>query len=179
MADRFTTTTAADAAPDTEVDPELSAADAVVYVIQSYFHYRDQDNYPKCDEELVTDEGWFADSDSAAARCEQLNARNQAFYDASMDAKRRSHETSIREAQRKNMEAAAIRAAGMPKEDVAVPAPFVPETLAKFLARSNHTVYEPVQIRRSDHDGIARARTADPGDDQASDVKSSTDLIAA
>jgi FAD/FMN-containing dehydrogenase len=179
MPETPTPKTLSDAEPTSEVSIDLNSSDMVVHVIQSCFYYRDQDNYPKCDEDLVADEGWFADNESAAARCEQLNARNRAFYDTSMATKKRAHDRSIQEAERKNLEAAAIRAAGMQKSDVAVPKPFVPETFERFFAQSNHTVFEPVQIRRSDHDGIARARTADSGDDQASEVKSSTEVTAA
>lgn len=135
----------------------VDTTDPVVYVIQSSFNYRDPSNHPKSDEDLVVLEGWFADRASAAVRCTQLNARNHAYYDACMATKARERDVAIRVAQQKNQEAAAIRAAGMLKADIAVPSPFVPETFEKFFSGSNHTTYEPVEIRRSDHDGIARA----------------------
>jgi hypothetical protein len=153
--------TTPEARPDAElvVEAELDtvSTDAVVYVIQSNYHYRDLDNHPKTDEELLDDEGWFADKASAVTRCQQLNAQNLAYYDTSMAIKKRAHDATIRHAEKKNLEAAAIRAAGLKKDDVPVPPAFVPETFEKFLSVGNHTIYEPVEIRRSDHDGIARA----------------------
>lgn len=136
------------------------ADDAVVYVIQSNYHYRDQDNYAKCDEELLAEEGWFAEAASAAVRCEQLNAQNLSYYETSMAARKRGHDAKIREAEKTNREAAAIRAAGMAKADVAVPPPFEPEGYEKFVAQTNHTTFEAVAVRRSDHDGITRAGAA-------------------
>jgi hypothetical protein len=140
-----------------EVDP----VNPVVFVIQSRFNYRDQDNRPAYDEVLADDEGWFSERDSADIRCEQLNARNRVYYDTAVSSKAREHTLKIRDAEKKNLEAAAIRAAGMTKLDVPVPADFVPETFEKFFAQSNHTTYAAIEIRRSDYDGIARALSTD------------------
>ncbi|MCI4659632.1 hypothetical protein [Cryobacterium zhongshanensis] len=147
------------AEPEGALEPELDAINAVVYVIESSYNHRDQDNRPASEEALVVDEGWFADHASADARCVQLNARNRAYYDTSMATKERNHNALIRVAEKKNLEAAAIRSAGLPKADVAVPPAFAPETFEKFFSGSNHTTYAPIPIRRSDHDGIARAAT--------------------
>ena len=137
----------------------VDTINAVVYVIQSTFNFLDPDNRPASVDDLVVDEGWFSDNESATARCEQLNARAQAYYDASMATNKRRRDAAISAAEKKNLEAAAIRSAGMLKADVSVPPSFVPESFAKFFAGSNHTTYVPIAIRRSDHDGIARAVT--------------------
>lgn len=153
-----TTITAKVAAePEGGVELELDTVNSVVYVIQSSYNHSDQNNQRVSNKDLVTEEGWFADSASAAVRCDQLNARNHAYYDTAMATKKRDRDTLIRGAEKKNLEAAAIRSAGMQKDDVAVPPTFVPETFEKFFSGSNHTTYEPIAIRRSDHDGIARA----------------------
>lgn len=153
--------------------------DTVVYVIQSSYHYRDPDNRAKCDEELLVEEGWFADAASAAVRCEQLNARNRSYYETSMAARKRSHDAKIREAEKANREAAAIRAAGMAKADVAVPPPFEPEDYETFVSQSNPTTYEAIAVRRSDHDGIARAGASAPADAGEPGEQDSTEVDAA
>lgn len=147
----------------------------VIHVIQSAYHYRDQDNHPKTDETLLDDEGWFADTASAAARCDQLNAQNRTHYDTQVAADEREHAAKIRKAEQLNREAAAIRAGGMTKTDVPVPSAFVPETFEKFLSRSSHTSYEPLEIRRSDHDGIARAEEPAVATDEQVVQKTSTE----
>jgi hypothetical protein len=152
--------------PQAEDDADAAVATAVdstvVHVIQSSYHYRDRDNHPTRDEELVEEEGWFADAASAAARCDQLNAQNHTHYLTSMASRKREHDTKVPRAEQHNLEAAAIRGAGLKKDDVAVPPPFVPVPFEKFLAGTSYTSYEPLQIRRSDHDGIARAGEAHP-----------------
>jgi len=129
----------------------------VVHVVQSTFHHRDNDNRLVSDVEILVDEGWFADVDSARTRCEQLNARGRAYYDSAIAAQQRAHQVKTQTAERLNLEAQAIRAAGMTKSDVALPKPFVPEPFETFFSEANHTSYEAIHIRRSDHNGIAPA----------------------
>lgn len=138
-------------------DGDSITDNTVVHVIQSTYHHRDENNRQVSDDSLMDDEGWFADLASATTRCDQLNAKNQAFYATRMATLQREREAAIRIAETKNLEAAAIRKAGLPKDDVAVPPPFEPETFEAFFAKSSHTSYAPLEIRRSDHDGIAPA----------------------
>jgi hypothetical protein len=142
---------------ENDTSETIDTANSVVYVVQSTYNHRTPDNLRVSDQDLVANEGWFADVESARIRCGQLNARNHAYYDACMDTKKRERAALIHDATQTNLEAAAIRSAGMLKSDVAIPLAFVPETFEKFFSKSNHTTYEPIAIRRSDHDGIARA----------------------
>ena len=146
--------------PNSTIQVDVDATSAVVYVIQSSYHYRDQDNYPKTDEVLEDDEGWFADAESAAARCDQLNAPKRTHYENVMASEKRDHGVKIELARQKNREAAVLRAGGIAKTDVKVPKPFEPDVFEAFLSRSSYTVHEPVAIRRSDHDGLVRASIA-------------------
>jgi hypothetical protein len=149
----------ADAVDDDVAQAALDSAGvtAVVHVIQSSYHHTDRDNRRVSTDEILTDEGWFVDRASAQIRCAQLNAKHQAFYTTRMDILKRERQTAIRAAEKKNREAAAIRGAGMSKSDVPVPAPFTPESFADFFSKTSYVSYEPIEIRRSDHDGIARA----------------------
>lgn len=142
-----------------EEPPPPPAENAVVYVIESSHHFRDHDNNPKSKDELLADEGWFADEASAEVRCRQLNEKNRLYYDTRMASLKRSHDAKIRQAEKANKEAAAIRAAGLRKKDQPVPPPFVAEPFDSFLSNSSHTRYEAIEVRRSDHDCIARAET--------------------
>ncbi|ROR76013.1 hypothetical protein SAMN06295974_3841 [Plantibacter flavus] len=152
--------------PDTSAtavleEPPIETADdfddKIVHVIESRYHYRDDDNYPVVKDEIQVDEGWFSTPESAQARCDYLNTRHIAGYNASVDAARRAHEAKIQRAELANQEAAVIRAAGLNKADVRVPPPFVAESLASFRSGTSYTVYEVVEIKHSDHDGLARA----------------------
>jgi hypothetical protein len=133
------------------------AADITVHVIRSSYHHRDVDNRPTVDEQIVEDEGWFADSASAAVRCEQLNANDRALHASDMDRRRRDRDAKIAAAETANREAAILRANGMPKDDIPVPKEFTPTAFEDWRHERPHTVFEVIEIRRSDHDGMARA----------------------
>lgn len=148
---------ATDSRADTVVDLTERIEDDTVYVIQSCYHYRDVDNYPKVEEELQVDEGWFASRFAADLRCEYLNARNRSGYNNAVAAQKRAHDAKIAKAELANREAAAIRSAGMNKPDVPVPAPFVAQSFERYLSESSYTSYESIAIKHSDHDGLARA----------------------
>lgn len=136
----------------------------VVHVIQSAYHYLDADNRPRTDEQILEEDGWFADPESAALRCGQLNAKNRALYDVAMSRAKRERDVKIQAAETANREAAVLRANGMHKTDVKVPPPFEPVPFEEYRPDHGHTTYEVVEIRRSDHDGIARARRTSTGD---------------
>jgi len=143
--------------PDAELDAGPGDDVNVVHVIQSSYHYRDQDNYPKSDDAIMDDEGWFADAGAAAIRCEKLNAQNRVLYDSTMATRKRERDAKIQKAEQHNLEAGVLRAAGIPKDDVAVPTAFVAPPFETYSPDHPHTSYEVMEIRRSDHDGIARA----------------------
>lgn len=130
---------------------------ALVHVIQSAYHYRDADNYPTTEEKILEDEGWFADVASAGVRCDQLNAQHRALYDVAMARAKRERDAKIAFAVTANREAALLRANGLEKKDVIVPDEFVPTPFENWAPGHSHTVYEVIEIRRSDHDGIATA----------------------
>lgn len=147
----------------------------LVRVIQSIYHYRDADNYPTTEEKILEDEGWFADAASAGIRCEQLNAQHRKLYDVAMARAKRERDAKIAAAETANKEAALLRANGLDKKDVIVPDAFVPTPFGSWAPGHSHTVYEVIEIRRSDHDGIATAgRTGAAESDTTGGVVSGT-----
>lgn len=155
--------------PDSTTDMVTDVAETtagVVYVIQSTHHYRDLDNYPRNEDQILEDEGWFVDEASAAVRSDQLNENNRRLYDVAMDRARRDREAKIRVAETANAEAAILRANGMTKADVPVPSAFVPTPFEDYVPEGSWTSYAVLPITRSDHDGIARAQPTSAADDK-------------
>jgi len=130
-----------------------------VLVIQSSHVYRDLDNHPACEDKILEEEGWFAHRPAAEKRCDELNDRNRRLYDVAMAREAREVDAKIRAAKATNREAAILRANGIPKQDVPVPAEFVPVPFERYTPAGSYTTYDVVEIPRSDHDGIAPAGT--------------------
>lgn len=152
----MTDTTTLEAAKEVEND--------VVHVIQSSYHYLDGSNRPVQDDTVMDEEGWFGDAESAAHRAHQLNEQNREHYEADMARQKRDRDARIARAEESNREAAVLRANGIAKNDLDVPAPFVPTPFEDYRPDS-HTVYAAIQMRRSDHDGIAQAFAAKADDE--------------
>lgn len=131
-----------------------------VYVIQSTFHYRDADHRPVTDEQVLVDEGWFEDVESATVRRDQLNAQNRRLYDVDMERARRDREAKIAAATRTNAEVAVLRQNGFDRQFVDVPAGFEPVPFEDYRPDRSFTTYEVVAIHRSELDGIASAAGA-------------------
>lgn len=129
----------------------------VVHVIQSTYHSRDEDGRPTATDSILENEGWFADAESAAIRCAQLNEQNRSIYDVAMSRAKRDRESKIAAAEQTNREAAILRANGIEKPSVYVPAEFVPTPFEGYVPDHSHTSYAVMSIDRSDHDGIAQA----------------------
>lgn len=137
---------------------EAEQSPGAVLMIMSTYHSHDADNRPTSEDILLEEEGWFADRTSADRRVEELNARTDALYNTEVDRLRRAHEQKTRAAKQHNREAAAIRAAGMRKADVPVPAPFEPPTKERVLAHTSYTAYEVIKVERSELDALAAAK---------------------
>lgn len=138
-------------------NPAVGVDASLVYVLQSTYHYRDIDNYPTSDDSILEEEGWFADAATAKLRCDQLNAQNRALYDVAMARAKRERDAKIKAAEATNQEAAILREHGIAKNDVPVPAPFVPTPFEQYRPEGGHTTYEVLAITRSDHDHLAPA----------------------
>jgi hypothetical protein len=132
-------------------------ADTVIHVIESSYHYTDADGRPAVDHSIEEDEGWFANAESATIRSEQLNAQNRALYDVEMDRRKRERDAKILAAETSNREAAVLRANGFEKADVRVPEPFESVPYEQWRPDRVHTTFAVIEMKRSDHDGIARA----------------------
>ena len=132
-------------------------APETIHVIQSSYNYRDIDNYPKTDDEVMEDEGWFADRGAAQARVDELNQNNVKLWESEQKRLRRTHNAKIAVVRQHNREAEAIRVAGMRKADVPVPATYVVESFESFMRKAtNYTSYSVLEI--------SRAKTDAPGE---------------
>lgn len=125
-----------------------------VWAIESSYAPYDLDNRREVTSTIDVDEGWFSTEEEAKKRVEQLNesiARMHAEDERRAEA---LHQAKIDAALQTNREAAAIRAAGMSKDDVAIPKPYRPRTLEQFLRSRSYTAYEAVAVERSEHDSL-------------------------
>lgn len=152
----------------------LPAMPETVHVIQSSYNYRDVDNYPKTDDEVMEDEGWFASRQAAQDRVDELNQNNVKLWESEQERLRRAHNAKIAVARQHNREAEAIRAAGMRKADVPVPATYVVEPFEAFMRKAtSYTGYSVLEISRAETD----ARPHD-GEEQADEVQAEGEASA-
>ena len=169
-------TSSTDTATDTDTavitEPlasDLGLTNNRVFVIESSYHFRDRDNRDVTEDEILVNEGWFADKASAEIRRDQLNASSRTLYDQAIEAEERTQNEKIRRAKEFNREAAVLRDAGMTKADIVVPPAYTPPTYERFLNSTNHTSHTVVEVSRADHDGIAQAIAAKEAEARSGD----------
>lgn len=146
---------------------QTRAPEETIYAITSTHRHDGYDGRPTEDIEIEEDEGWFCSEESAQARVDQLNQALQRSYELDEDRNRREREKERRAAQHLNKEAEAIRAAGMKKADVKVPAPYTPRSFEQWArTKDSLTTHQVITLTRSEHDRIIAQVTADQkGDD--------------
>lgn len=111
----------------------MTCTSPTIWVIEKTVHTRNQDNYLVDQTELEVDEGYFPTKEAAQLRAEELNGPSHTDYLAQIESSRKAHQVLIRSTRHYNKEAAAIRAAGMPKADRRMPEPYVPITFSDFM----------------------------------------------
>lgn len=136
---------------------DTSAAARSVHVIESTFHFRDEGGRQATRVEVLVDEGWFEDLESAVVRRDQLNDQHRRLYTLEIDRARRAHEAKIDEAVTRNAEVMVLRNNGFDRPFVPVPDPFVATPFEQYRPDRSFTTYEVTQIHRSEFDGIALA----------------------
>lgn len=137
--------------PTTEAPPVALDLETI-YAIESSYHRRDADNRDVVETSIDTEEGYFRSREAADTRTGQLNEKLADHHEVDEKRRQREHTQKVREAQKFNKEAAAIRAAGLKKADVPEPKAYVPRTFEAFIATTNHTMYAVTEINRSDYD---------------------------
>lgn len=123
-----------------------------VWVIEETHHSRDLDNYEVSRSSIEIDEGFYLSKIAAEARANERNAPLVARYGHAEQQRQLEYKRKSKAIMRHNSEAAAIRAAGMQKADMALPRPFVPRTLAEFRRNNDHVIYEVVEVQRATDD---------------------------
>lgn len=138
-----------------------TAGPTTLFVILRRFNSFDADSRCVSVEEFLSEEGWFLDAASAQARCDELSAPERSYYEETMAGRQRLRDRQIKQAEQANRQAAASRAAGLKKDDVAVPEPFEPMGMEKFYSlNGGRRTHEAVAIRRADRDGLSHAGRA-------------------
>lgn len=132
------------------IDP--GPLNAAIWVIERTRHSRDVDNYEVSESTIEIDEGFYLSKIAAEECAEGHNASLMANYDHAEQQRQLEHKRQSKAVMRHNSEAAAIRAAGMKKTDMALPRPFVPRTLSEFRRNTDHVIYEVVEVQRATDD---------------------------
>lgn len=138
---------------------DIGAPAPAIWVIERTRHFRDRDNYDASESSIEVDEGFHLSQEAAGQHAEKLNASLRAAHEESERQRQLEHKRQNKAVQRHNSEAAAVRAAGMNKADMALPKPFKPKTFAEFRLTTEHTIYEAVAIERA-ADGPSPETTA-------------------
>lgn len=128
------------------------APDEIVHVIQSNYHYTDQDGRRAVESGIVEDEGWFAGREAAQARADTLGRASLTFYEGEVERLRRVHDAGVAAARAQNEEIKILRNAGVDKDFVEVPGDFEPPAFEAFNRGRSYTTYEVVELRRSEID---------------------------
>lgn len=154
--------------PVTHSIPETTDQEnTLVHVILATYHYRDDSGRLSTSDTLLEGEGWFAEADAARVRADALNAQNLSMYTLAMERSKRDRDAKILAAETANREAAILRANGMPKKDVPVPAAFVPTPFHEFVPEHAYTTYAVKTMTQSEHDVLsASVSDKEPGTDK-------------
>lgn len=128
-------------------------AETTIYAIQATSRHTDPSGERHENTSVVVHEGYFLTEQAAAERIRQLDGSARQMHQHHEEQRLRKHHALVEEADLANREAAAIRAAGMQKEDMPYPKPFEPMSFEQFVQTTPSVVsYQVAPMTRSEFD---------------------------
>ncbi len=138
-----------------------------IYAIQANTRYTSPEGQPRIESAVIVHEGYFLTHEAAHERVLQLESSARRLHQTHEEQRLNRHQELVAEVELFNREAAAIRAAGMQKEDRPYPAPFEPMAFEVFVQQTNVTGYEIVTMTRSEFDTSVEQAEASENDTTA------------
>lgn len=123
-----------------------------VWIIESSHHTLGKDGHFIDELSIQANEGFFLSQIDADQRADELNALLVEKFKKSEALRLSNHESKVETVRLFNREAAAIRAAGMKKEDIEEPRPPMARTIEEYKEYADHFSFRAVTMSLASED---------------------------